>query len=218
MSVPIQSQDIHLPGFAQPVHDAQRVFRGVLEALGRPTLPQPLPRVVAPPAPLSEAVGAILLALCDDQTPIWLDRALNASADVVSWLRFHTGARIVDDAGDALFVVASSPSAAPRLADLAQGTDEEPHRSATLVIDATGARGIGSFTATGPGVKGSEQWDGAGLPGGFLAQWTHNHGQFPRGVDVVLAVSDPHGDIVRGLPRSTRLEGIENKSDNRSVN
>ncbi|MBO3664653.1 phosphonate C-P lyase system protein PhnH [Microbacterium stercoris] len=207
-----------LPGFAQPVHDAQRVFRGVLEALGRPTLPRPLPRVVAPPAPLSQAVGGILLALCDDQTPVWLDKALRASTDVVSWLRFHTGARIVDDARDALFVVASSPSAAPRLSDLAQGTDEEPHRSATLVIDATGARGVGSFTATGPGINGSARWDGAGLPGGFLGQWMQNHERFPRGVDVVLAASDAHGDIVRGLPRSTRLEGAENKTHDRRVN
>lgn len=202
------------PGFSQPVHDAQRVFRAVLEALGRPTLPQALPRVVVPPAPLGAAAGAILLALCDDQTPIWLDKALRASADVVSWLRFHTGARIVDEARDALFVVACSPSAAPPLADLAAGTDEEPHRSATVVIDTTGARGTGSFTVTGPGVDGEALWDGAGLPGRFLAPWAQNHALFPRGVDLILASSDPHGDTVRGLPRSTRLDGTENRSVN----
>ncbi|WP_345750679.1 phosphonate C-P lyase system protein PhnH [Microbacterium rhizophilus] len=202
----------HQPGFAQPVHDAQRVFRATLEALGRPTLAQPLPRVVEPPAPLGAAAGAVLLALCDDQTPIWLDRPLRASADVTAWLRFHTGARIVDAPADALFAVASSPSAAPRLADLAQGADEEPHRSATLVIDATGARGIGSFVASGPGVNGEIAWDGAGLPGGFLAQWAQNHAGYPCGVDVILTTSTKAGDTVRGLPRSTRLTGEQNRS------
>lgn len=198
----------HLPGFDDSVQDAQRVFRTVLTALSRPTLPQPLFPGTNSPAPLGAGVGAVLLALCDEQTPIWLDRALRASDDACAWLRFHTGARLVDAPGDALFIVASSPSAAPRLADLPSGTDEEPHRSATLVIDANGAHGIGAFTATGPGVDGSVAWDGAGLPSGFLLQWQENHARFPRGVDVILA----EDNSVRALPRSTRLQGLENRS------
>lgn len=198
----------HRPGLADPVQDAQQVFRAALAALARPTLPQPFTPQTLPPAPLSGSVGAVLLALCDEQTPIWLDGALRASDDVCAWLRFHTGARIVDAVGDAVFVVTSAPATAPRLADLAAGTDEEPHRSATLVIDAVGAAGIGTFTATGPGVDGSVDWDGAGLPTGFLTQWQENHARFPRGVDVFLM----DHESIRGLPRSTRLQGAENRS------
>ena len=200
----------HLPGFADPVHDAQRTFRAVLEAMARPTLAQPILATALPetPAPLGRVAGAVILALCDEQTPVWLDRALTRSGDVCAWIRFHTGARLVDRPEDALFAIASSPSAAPRLADLAQGTDEEPHLSATLVIDAVGAKPIGSFTATGPGVNGSVTWDGAGLPGGFLAQWDANRAGFPRGVDVILAGTGE----VRALPRTTKLTGHENRS------
>jgi alpha-D-ribose 1-methylphosphonate 5-triphosphate synthase subunit PhnH len=198
----------HLPGFADPVQDAQLIFRATLAALARPTLAQPFAPATQPPAPLSVGVGAVLLALCDEQTPIWLDSVLRASEDVCAWLRFHTGARLVDAESDALFVVASSPATAPRLAELAAGTDEEPHRSATLVIDATGAPGIGTLTATGPGVNRSVDWDGAGLPAGFLAQWQENHSRFPRGVDVILT----DHESIRGLPRSTRLHGAENRS------
>ncbi|GGD87544.1 phosphonate C-P lyase system protein PhnH [Microbacterium murale] len=199
----------HLPGFADPVQDAQHVFRAVLGAFARPTLPQSLePGMTDRVAPLSPGVGAVLLALCDEQTPIWLDPALSASDDVCAWLRFHTGVRLVDAPGDALFVVASSPSTVPRLGDLASGTDEEPHRSATVVIDATGARGTGDFVATGPGVNGSVSWDGAGLPSGFLVQWQENHARFPRGVDLILVADES----VRALPRSIRLQGAENRS------
>jgi alpha-D-ribose 1-methylphosphonate 5-triphosphate synthase subunit PhnH len=213
MSAP--SVQSHLPGFADPVHDAQRVFRAVLEAMARPTLSQPIvgTTTLRTPAPLGATVGAVVLALCDEQTPIWLDRALAASDDVRAWIRFHTGARLVERPGDALFAVASSPSAAPGLAELAQGSDEEPHLSATLVIDAAGAKPIGAFTATGPGVDGTAAWDGAGLPGypgsgGFLAQWAANRNGFPRGVDIVLAGAGE----VRALPRTTVLAGTENRS------
>ena len=202
------STGLQLAGFADQVADAQQVFRTVLAALARPTLSQPLAPGPPAPAPLSPATAAVLLALCDEQTPIWLDHALRASDEVCSWLRFHTGARLTDAPRDALFVVASSPATTPHLDDLAAGTDEEPHRSATLIINAAGAHGIGVFTATGPGVDGSEEWDGAGLPEGFLAQWQDNHARFPRGVDVVLT----DHDAIRGLPRSTRLQGAENRS------
>lgn len=93
------TRERHLPGFTDPVQDGQRVFRTVLAALSRPTLPQPLFPGTKSPAPLAAGLGAVLLALCDEQTPIWLDGALRASDDVCAWLRFHTGARLVDAPG-----------------------------------------------------------------------------------------------------------------------
>lgn len=193
------------PGFVNPVRDAQQVFRAVLEALARPTTPQTVTAQVRPPAPLGATVGAVILALCDEQTPLWLDPALRDAPGVCAWIVFHTGARIVEQVGDATFVVASSPSTAPRLANLAQGTDEEPHRSATLVIDACCAPGIGALSATGPGIPDVAHWDGAGLPEKFLGQWHENHSIFPRGVDIILAAET----AVLGLPRTTALIGAD---------
>lgn len=199
----------HTPGFTNPVPDAQQVFRALLEALARPATPQRVEVGILPPVPLGATAGAVILALCDEQTSVWLDSALRAVAEVGAWIAFHTGARIVDRVEDALFVIASSPSAAPHLADLAHGTDEEPHRSATLVIDARGARGIGALAATGPGIHGAADWDGAGLPGGFLPQWQENGALFPRGVDVILAAET----TVQGLPRTTALIVADNHAD-----
>ena len=199
----------HTPGFANPVRDAQQVFRAVLQALAHPTIPQHVNVDMLPPAPLGVTIGAVILALCDEQTPLWLDPALRAAPEVCAWIVFHTGARIVDRADDAAFVIASSPSASPRLADLARGTDEEPHRSATLVIDACCAPGMGALKATGPGIQGIADWDGAGLPREFLPQWQENHSVFPRGVDIILAAET----AVLGLPRTTALIGADTHTD-----
>lgn len=193
----------HTSGFASPVGDSQRVFRAVLESLARPTTPQPIEVVVAPPAPLGPTAGAVVLALCDEQTAIWLDPSLRSNPEIAAWIEFHTGARIVEHPEEALFVIVSSPAEAPDLAGLAQGTDEQPHRSATLVIDVRGAHATGALEAIGPGVRGVATWDGAGLPDGFLVQWQENHTLFPRGVDVILAAET----TVVGLPRTTALAG-----------
>ena len=204
----------HTPGFAHPVRDAQRVFRAVMEALARPTTPQRIDPVVAPPEPLGAALGAVILTLCDEQTPVWLDFALRSAPEVEAWIVFHTGARIVDAPADALFAIASSPEAAPALSALSRGTDEEPHESATLVIDARTRAGTDALTASGPGIREPRTWDGAGLPVGFLPQWQENRALYPRGVDLILA----HEQTVCGLPRTTTLtSGLQHDLDRRSA-
>ena len=70
----------------------------------------------------------MLLTLVDADTPVWLD----AGADAAAWLAFHAGCPLVVSPGDAAFVLACG--APPLLGSLALGTDEEPHRSATLVL------------------------------------------------------------------------------------
>lgn len=204
----------HTPGFSHPVHDAQRVFRAVLDALARPTAPQFVNAAIEPPKPLGATVGALILTLCDEQTPLWLDAELRAAPEVGPWIAFHTGARIVDAPADALFAIASSPETAPALSELPRGTDEEPHRSATLIVDARGCGGIDDLTATGPGIRESSVWDGAGLPAGFLPQWQANRALYPRGVDLFLAEET----TVRGLPRTTVLTRTQqHRLDRRSA-
>jgi alpha-D-ribose 1-methylphosphonate 5-triphosphate synthase subunit PhnH len=88
------------------------------------------------------------------------------------------------------------------LADFDQGTDLYPDRSTTLALAIQSISGGPNLTLTGPGIDGSITIAPQGLPADFLAQWTENGAQFPRGIDLLL-VAD--GQLI-GLPRTTRIK------------
>jgi len=197
MTIPTLS----VPGFADPVHGAQLTFRAVLDAMARPTRPVAVP-TVAGPGSLTAAGAAVLLTLCDDATPLWLDDGLRGGQDEVeAWLAFHTGAPVVAKPAQAAFAVVSRPSALPELSIFAEGTDEAPHTSATIIVlDPEGDQGQ-SYAADGPGFESPSAWVTPDLPKHFEEQWAANHARFPRGVDLIIAGQD----AVVGLPRTTRL-------------
>ena len=189
-------------GFADPVFDSQRVFRGVLDATAGPgrvvTVEAPPPA----PAPLHAATVAIALALLDFETPLWLDGA-SRTPEALAHLRFHCGCPIVDEPGRARFAIVADPRLMPPIAEFDAGTDEYPDRSATVIVQA-GTLGVGSGRRlTGPGIA-TESWlDVAGLPARFWDELRINHARFPRGVDVLLTA----GSSLAALPRTTWVEG-----------
>lgn len=189
------------PGFADPTRDAQSVFRAVLDALAHPTRHYPLSGLAHPPNGLGRGLGAVALTLLDEDCTTWLGGRLGADSDVAAWLRFHTGTRIVADPADAQFVLAD-PRCMPPLTRLQRGTDEAPHRSATVLLDVRGCTGTARFRAEGPGIDGTTDMAAPWADAEFLPQWTANTATFPRGVDLVLVDECS----VAALPRTTRLE------------
>lgn len=183
------------PGFAQPVQGAQSCFRAVLEALSRPGRIQTLASGLTPPAPLHAATGAVLLTLVDAETPLHHD----AGAEADAWLRFHCGCPMAE-ARDAAFVLAVAPP--PALATLQAGTDEEPERGATLVIQVEALEAGTGWRLHGPGIEDEHRLLVRGLRSGFLADRATRRGLFPRGVDVILCA----GDRIAALPRTTVIE------------
>ena len=108
-------------GFADPVFDAQAVFKAVMDAMARPGTMSAVKPLAAPPPPLSPTAAAVALTLCDHDTPLWLDPALQASAAVRSCLAFHTGAPPANTPSDAAFALVSSPAELIALENFAQG-------------------------------------------------------------------------------------------------
>jgi alpha-D-ribose 1-methylphosphonate 5-triphosphate synthase subunit PhnH len=179
-------------GFADPVLDAQASFRAVLEAMSRPGRVQ---AVVAPPEVppgLSPAAAAVLLTLVDAATPL----RIAAGTEAEAWLRFHCGCPVVTER--AAFVL--DPAA--ELLSLDAGTDEEPERGATLILEVAALEEGAGWRLTGPGIREAHRLRVTGAPDGFVNAWARNRARFPRGVDAILCA----GTRIAALPRSVRIE------------
>lgn len=184
---------IEAPGFADPVFDAQSVFRTALTALSEPG------RVLKLPSALGiDAAPALLLALADHDTPIWLDETASKFA---AYLRFHTGAEIVDDRNTARFAMIGCSAICPSLSQFEPGSADYPDRSATLIVEVETLAEGGDWKLSGPGIPGARTLSVGGLPPDFLEQWADNHASYPQGVDVFFTC----GSLLAGLPRSTRV-------------
>ncbi|MER8397033.1 phosphonate C-P lyase system protein PhnH [Mesorhizobium sp. M0306] len=192
-------------GFADPVFNAQTVFRVVMDAMVRPGSVQPLPALAQPPAPLSVTAGAIALALCDNDTPLWLDLVLQGSAAMKSWLGFHTGAPLANTPADAHFALIATPAEMMALDGFSQGTQDYPDRSTTLILEVGDLVSGAPLLLEGPGIETTATIAPAQMPRHFVEQWKQNNQRFPRGVDVILATTD----AIACLPRTTRIKIME---------
>ncbi|MDP2448133.1 MAG: phosphonate C-P lyase system protein PhnH [Polaromonas sp.] len=188
-------------GFADPVHDAQTAFRRVLDALSRPGRRFVLGSVV-PGLALGPAMAHLLLALTDDDTPVWWQRDEGAAPD---WLRFHTGAGRAAAPQEAAFAVLVDAGAMPPLDSFAPGSAEAPERSATLLVEVPSLDDGPAVEWRGPGIQDMQTVRIAGLPDPFWMQWQANHAAFPQGVDIVFTCAD----LALGLPRTTRVRRLE---------
>jgi alpha-D-ribose 1-methylphosphonate 5-triphosphate synthase subunit PhnH len=206
------STDAHIalstltPGFADPVHDTQAVFRTLLDVLSRPgtvgTIDHVLPAARASGtshARADIAAFAALLALCDYSTPVWLAQP---DAALGSALRFHTGAPLVDEPHEAAFAYVHDADALPALASFALGEPETPEQSVTLLVRVDALNGGSPVVLSGPGIETTATVAPLGLPERFWEERAALAPLFPCGIDCYLVC----GDAVVGLPRTTRVE------------
>lgn len=191
-----------LAAFTDPVFQSQAAFRAVLRAMSSPGAILSLGQGLAPPAPLRPAAAAVLLALCDFETPLWLSPAY-AGSEVGAWLKFHTGAPLTADRAAAAFALIDLARDGLDLAVFAQGTPAYPDRSTTIVAEVEAVAAGSGLRLAGPGVKGEAGLSIAPLPAGFADSWRANNEAFPLGVDMIFAAAG----AVAALPRTTRISG-----------
>lgn len=183
---------------ANPAFESQAAFRAAMEAMARPGEIKTV-RGAAAPAPLAPATAALVHSLADYETPVWLDAKLSVSA-VTDWIRFHTGAPVVEDKRAAAFALIADPSRMPDFTQFALGSEEYPDRSTTLIVQVERFHGAVTHIA-GPGIKGRRSFAVEPLPDDFAARFSANRELFPRGVDLVLVA----GDEILALPRSVQI-------------
>ena len=186
-------------GFADPVQHSQRTFRALLDAMSRPGRIIRLADDTGHPAGLAPALAATLLTLCDLDTPVWFGPGLQG-AELAHWLRFHTGAPVVRDPGQAAVAVLAADQVGS-LEQYAFGSDEAPERGATLLIQTPGLQDPPATTWSGPGLREPMAMPLFGLPEPVWRQRAALSAAFPRGLDIYLAC----GCDLIGLPRSTTI-------------
>jgi len=187
---------IDLPGFADPVTDAQECFRAVLDAMARPGRIHEVGVGLMPPVPLAPASAAVLLTLVDQETPLWLDPDAEASRE---WIAFHCGAPLATGPEACAFALALS---LPDLAVVAAGSHEAPERSATIILQVQALERGRRFRLEGPGLREPGILAVDGLPVEFAGVWQQNRARFPLGVDIILCA----GTRLAALPRSVTVQ------------
>ena len=184
-------------GFTNPVHDAQRSFRQLLDAMshpGRLTCLVPL----AAPTPLYGATLTTLLTLADNTTPVCLNLACN-TALVRDVLALHSGAPVTNRTDQAVFAVLDARDAFD--ADLYKSDDEDyPDRSCTLIVQCGGEESDKQACfLKGPGLQNSMKTLLPHMHPSLAGYLFSRHNRFPLGLDLILT----RGDSVYCLPRST---------------
>jgi alpha-D-ribose 1-methylphosphonate 5-triphosphate synthase subunit PhnH len=188
-------------GFSDPVQASQQVFRAVMDAMAQPGTVHQFPGFTAPPPPLGPVAGAVICALADADTPVWLDPSMAKTGMVRDWVVFHTGAPTTPYQSEAAFALVAAPQKLSSLNGFALGTQEYPDRSTTLILQVETLTKGPKLVFEGPGIEGQSTLAPDPMPQHFTAQWRANRAAFPRGVDLILAAPDG----VAALPRSARL-------------
>jgi alpha-D-ribose 1-methylphosphonate 5-triphosphate synthase subunit PhnH len=189
-------------GFSDPVFDAQAVFRTAMLAMARPGSIHELRVGLEAPAPLALGTAALALALCDFETPLWLDAHLAAVPEIATFLKFHTGAPILAEPARAAFALVASLAEAPDLARFAMGTLDFPDRSTTLFVQVDSLVAGRGWRLAGPGINGEAQLAVEPACPEFLEALTDTRRLFPRGIDLYFVA----GHRIAGLPRTTMVE------------
>jgi alpha-D-ribose 1-methylphosphonate 5-triphosphate synthase subunit PhnH len=189
------------PGFADKVLSAQSTFRSVMDAMARPGSVQRIVASAGTPEPMMRGTAAIALTLFDHDTPLWLDARMAASLDAVKWLKFHTGAPVVQDSSIASFALIADGAALPPLERFALGSSEYPDRSTTVLLQVESLDAGHPFELRGPGIDGTATLRASLEPLDLFERLHLNEALFPRGIDVVLVADD----ALVAIPRTTRI-------------
>ncbi len=199
MIAPLITGDI-APGLADPPHDAQRIFRTVLDAFSHPGRITEISALTTATGGMSPATAAFVLTLVDRDTPLFLAAAFD-NEPVRNFVRFHAGASLVADPAQAAFAILPYDRE-PMFDGFAIGTERYPDQSATLLIEVPDLRGGPKRIWRGPGIDGPAKVSVAGLPEAFWRDWNENRTLSPCGIDVVFAA----GFELLGLPRGIAVE------------
>ncbi|MGE6470097.1 phosphonate C-P lyase system protein PhnH [Serratia proteamaculans] len=188
-----------LTGFAQPIEQSQQAFRLILKALSEPGHIVTLPESPAWGS-LNAASTAALLTLADQETPIQLCLALE-SEQVLTNIRFHSGAPLANNPEEVCFALFDTQLQAADLQALPHGSEISPEFSTTVVVQLDNLEQGTALRLTGPGIE-QQRVISPSLPPVLLDYLINRPQRFPLGLDFLLTC----GERLLALPRTTHVE------------
>ncbi|WP_104401117.1 phosphonate C-P lyase system protein PhnH [Vibrio penaeicida] len=187
------------PGFNDPIHDAQNVFRFILNAMSIPGSLQSMPSELSF-GQANAATTQILLALTDSTTPVWLSEAFKADSELTQNLQFHANTPLATRQDKASFALLGSGQNA-NVSEFCWGSAEYPETSTTLIVQVSSlSKGV-SLELSGPGIDGNASINVEGVHQSLFNQIIAISESQPLGVDVLLTCENQ----LMALPRTTRI-------------
>ncbi|BCL68089.1 carbon-phosphorus lyase subunit PhnH [Vibrio nigripulchritudo] len=194
------------PGFNDPIHDAQCVFRLVLNAVSMPGSTQTMPSDLSFGG-ANSATTQILLALSDSTTPIWLSENFLEDTELTQNLQFHANTPLTSPAESASFALLDHQQTM-NVNDFCWGSAEFPETSTTLLIQVSSLQKGTPLSLQGPGIDGHKNIQVEGIHPDLLAQIQAIHSSQPLGIDVLLTC----GCELMALPRTTQITQLNRES------
>lgn len=186
------------------VHDSQRHFRILLDAMARPGKVASLNGVsLRPPAGIHAASVLAGFALLNADVEFWVG---GRAPEVSKYFTVNTAsAPVAPPHADFLFLTGTGgrEQAVPARV----GSPRYPDTGATLVVDVASiqggpGQGHAALSLSGPGVDGTARVHVAGLDPELMGCIAEKNEEFPMGVDTIL--TDGAGHLVC-LPRTTAV-------------
>lgn len=189
-----------LPGFPEPILDAQRTFRRLLDAMAHPGSIVRVDALPPAPAPFGPALAAVCLTLLDHETPIWSDLAVDSPA--LGWLRFHCGVTRSVTREAIRYAIVTRAQELTDLSEFACGDAERPEQSATVILEVGTLMAGTGMRLTGPGIRTEAFFDVKGVSEGFWEARRHQCREYPAGIDLIFCC----GSHLAAIPRTTVVD------------
>lgn len=187
-------------GLDSSVHEAQQIFRLLMDAMAKPGLVVEVPSDVQF-GEVSAAVTQLLLTLSDNSTPCFLSQRYLNDDHFVENFRFHCAAPITQTRELADFALISGEEATT-FCGFAMGEGSYPDKSASIIIEVDSLESGIECLLTGPGIQTSSSANIKGLSDELLMALISGRGTFPQGVDLYLS----SGHQIMAIPRTTRIQ------------
>jgi alpha-D-ribose 1-methylphosphonate 5-triphosphate synthase subunit PhnH len=189
------------------VHGTQEIYRKLLDCMARPGKTQSISdsiHMIEPVHGFSHGLVAVAYTLIDREANFHV--ISDQQDEVIQYLHWKTFSHH-EEAEQAPYIFIQEQLEEQEIHELMNkvnhGTLEDPHSSATLIINVKSFTNGLKMKLSGPGINGNKECYVAGLSLRWLVERELKNKEYPLGVDLILVAES--GEVM-AIPRTTLIE------------